>query len=403
MFEMLRDKFSGDDGKDRLYGLGLLASQLGSGQAPNAGPALQMLKERQTRNALKQQMQGGDFMGKFSDQEQAFLATLPPEAAQQLIAQRIFAAPAEPRPPIEINGQLVDPDTYQVVGDFRTPEAADPTYQTMTPEEVAAIPGLNPSLTYQRSPTGQIQQVDGSGVGTAYIATGEGAASLGLDPNKSYNVAAGPEGVKATEIGGSGTSVIVNNNGDPTPEIGVIPQGYQAIQDPVTGDYSYKAIPGGPEDTTKADEAASGNRENSSRVITNAFTRADQADNQRVLGGFLGGLAAANPSTDNAEVYRQVQSLKSVAKVENLQAMRNASPTGGALGSVSAPELTMLEAMSGALDPASPNFKRDLADYTRTLLGVVHGPEAGDRIFAEIQPPGGGNSTSSGVTWSIVE
>lgn len=204
MFEMLRDKFSGDDGKDRLYGLGLLASQLGSGQAPNAGPALQMLKERQSRNALKQQMQGGDFMGKFSEQEQAFLATLPPEAAQQLIAQRIFAAPAAPRPPIEINGQLVDPETYQVVGDFRTPDAPD------APEPVRGVE-INGKLV---NPITGEEIADYSGGGSvSYIASGDAAQSLGLDPTKSYNVATGPDGVKATEIGGSGTSVVVNNGG----------------------------------------------------------------------------------------------------------------------------------------------------------------------------------------------
>lgn len=210
MFEMLKDKFSGDAGRDRLYGLGLLASQLDSGQAPNAGPALKMLQERQQRNALREQMSGGDFMGQFSEQEQAFLATLPPEAAQQLIAQRIFAQPAQVEG-TEINGQLVNPVTGELMGDFRTP---DEGYRMMTPEEVAATPGLNPSLAYQISPDNQISQVPGSGQSTGYIATGDAAASLGLDPTKSYNVQSGPEGMKATEIGGNGTTVNVTTQSE---------------------------------------------------------------------------------------------------------------------------------------------------------------------------------------------
>ena len=63
------------------------------------------------------------------------------------------------------------------------------------------------------------------------------------------------------------------------------------------------------------------------------------------------------------------------------RAMRAASPTGGALGAVSDSENAMLAAKAGALDPSSPNFARDLDDYELTLLKIVHGPEAGQKIF----------------------
>ena len=77
------------------------------------------------------------------------------------------------------------------------------------------------------------------------------------------------------------------------------------------------------------------------------------------------------------------------AKIENLNAMRAASPTGGALGSVTEKESAMLADKSGALDPASPNFLRDLADYERTLLRIVHGNDEGDRIFEATRDKGG--------------
>jgi hypothetical protein len=118
-----------------------------------------------------------------------------------------------------------------------------------------------------------------------------------------------------------------------------------------------------------------------------------------------------NPYSDSAEVARQVDVLKSQAKVENLNAMRQSSPTGGALGSVTEKEADMLAAKSGALDPSSPNFERDLDDYELTLLQVVHGPEEGARIFQATReggpvgigagPQSGGNRTRSGVTWSV--
>jgi hypothetical protein len=111
--------------------------------------------------------------------------------------------------PIEINGQLVDPITGAVIGDYRTPEASAPGFTVLTPEEIASL-GLPPGSVWQRGPNGEIEQVDGSGIGTSYIATGDAAASLGLDPQFSYNVESGPEGNRATRIGGEAPSTTVN-------------------------------------------------------------------------------------------------------------------------------------------------------------------------------------------------
>lgn len=54
---------------------------------------------------------------------------------------QVFAAyvqsqqPQAPQQPIEINGQLVDPATGQVIGDYRTPEQPQPGFRLATPEE----------------------------------------------------------------------------------------------------------------------------------------------------------------------------------------------------------------------------------------------------------------------------
>lgn len=254
MFEMLRDKFSGDDGKDRLYGLGLLASQLGSGQAPNAGPALQMLKERQSRNALKQQMQGGDFMGKFSDQEQAFLATLPPEAAQQLIAQRVFAQPT-PVAGTEINGQLVNPQTGELMGDFRSPDAPEP------------VRGVEINGKLVNPITGE-EIADYSGGGSvSYIASGDAAQSLGLDPKQSYNITSGPEGMKAQAIGGGPLVTIDQSQG----EVGTISPGYELFTNP-NGAREMRPIAGGPEDTTSQTQASDATIQDSISLIDSVMS-----------------------------------------------------------------------------------------------------------------------------------
>ena len=98
--------------------------------------------------------------------------------------------------PIEINGQLVDPRTGQVLGDYRTPETPDtptsvqeynfyvaqeqaagrtpmgyaewqnpvePGYRQLSPEEIVKK-GLNPQEAWQVAPDGQISKIGGGGV-----------------------------------------------------------------------------------------------------------------------------------------------------------------------------------------------------------------------------------------------
>ena len=163
-------------------------------------------------------------------------------------------------------------------------------------------------------------------------------------------------------------------------KLGPIPAGYQAVADPTspTG-IRMVPVPGGP-----ADKQAQrvGNAGIASDVVNTATERALSADGERILGNVFGMLASYVPGTANSEVYKQVDVLKSNATIEALNAMRAASPTGGALGSVTDRENAMLAAKAGMLDPASPNFQRDLSDYQRTLLRTIHGSAEGDRIFA---------------------
>jgi non-homologous end joining protein Ku len=80
--------------------------------------------------------------------------------------------------------------------------------------------------------------------------------------------------------------------------------------------------------------------------------------------------------------------------------MRQESPTGGALGNVTERENAMLAAKAGLLDPlaSAEDFKRQLDEYERTLLEIVHGEAKGREIFsqtrsapaAQQQPTAGG-------------
>lgn len=74
-------------------------------------------------------------------------------ALQSYLLQR--SKGQEPQKPIEINGRLVDPNTYEVLADFSTPKEEKKPWANLTPDEAAAL-GLPPG-TYQRSPEGKIE------------------------------------------------------------------------------------------------------------------------------------------------------------------------------------------------------------------------------------------------------
>ena len=184
-----------------------------------------------------------------------------------------------------------------------------------------------------------------------------------------------------TAIRRSGSTKI--NMGTGQPRMGTIPQGFEVVTDPQTGQNTMRRIPGGPEDTSRQDAARAGAKQTTGDVVMSAATRALEASKARILDGVLGRAASLNPESQNAEVYRQVDVLRGNATIESLNAMRQQSPTGGALGNVTEKEGAMLAARAGALDPASPNFERDLEDYTRTLFEVVHGRDDGAKMFRE--------------------
>ncbi|WP_127524081.1 hypothetical protein [Mesorhizobium sp. Z1-4] len=192
-------------------------------------------------------------------------------------------------------------------------------------------------------------------------------------------------------------------------QMGTVPPGYRAEYDEQGRVVQMVLIPGGP--AAAEVEAAEGQSNarmdaamTASDTVTQAAQRARTAVGNQNFGS--GGTTAVakipivGPLTDSAEVVRQTDVLKSLAAAENLNAMRQSSPTGGALGNVTEKELKLLQDKSGALDPNSPTFIRDLEDYERTLLRTIHGREVGDAIFEQTRRQGG-NRTFSGVQWSV--
>ena len=66
--------------------------------------------------------------------------------------------------------------------------------------------------------------------------------------------------------------------------------------------------------------------------------------------GFFGSIMSAVPGTAAHDVKMDIQTVQAAVGFDRLQAMRDASPTGGALGQVSERELAQLNASLGALE-----------------------------------------------------
>lgn len=157
------------------------------------------------------------------------------------------------------------------------------------------------------------------------------------------------------------------------------PQGYRYTAD----GSALEPIPGGPADT-KSGLSEDRKMVATDTIVTAASTARDLA-NAGANTGVVGATMGFNPETEAAELRRQVDVLKSNASIENLTAMRQASPTGGALGSVTEKENAMLAAAAGALNPdaSKEDFLRALDNYELTLLSIIHGPEAGRSMFEQ--------------------
>lgn len=82
------------------------------------------------------------------------------------------------------------------------------------------------------------------------------------------------------------------------------------------------------------------------------IAKVDEALNQSGFfsTGFTGSVLGKIPGTSAYDLDRTIDTIKANVGFEELQAMRQASPTGGALGQVAVQELNMLQAVLGSLE-----------------------------------------------------
>lgn len=193
-------------------------------------------------------------------------------------------------------------------------------------------------------------------------------------------------------FGGGGTSIDINTA--PTgPQIGTIPQGYQLVQDPETGTSRMERIPGGPEDTTETRSLAELGYDTKFAIVNDEITNAlDIVNESGNWAAGYGSALSALPNTPARELAAAITTIKANLGFEELQAMRDASPTGGALGQVTERELAYLQSVQGSLDQA-----RGPEELAATLREIQQRREAFRREREQIMSGAGQAVQQTGV------
>ena len=185
--------------------------------------------------------------------------------------------------------------------------------------------------------------------------------------------------------GKAGTEVTLKNEG-------TIPPGYKATRDANGNVISLEAIPGG-EAATKQAEAKKKETERARQssmkgnVVLNALDDVERVMSSSTLPttGMLGSRLSSVPGTAAHDVATSLGTIGANISFENLNQMRQASPTGGALGAVSDRENEMLKSAWGALQQSqSPEqFKRNLGRVRTIFNEIVHGKEAAAKMESD--------------------
>lgn len=185
---------------------------------------------------------------------------------------------------------------------------------------------------------------------------------------------------KLYQVGGSGQTINVGDNGQ---RIGTIPPGMAVVEDPTNpSGYRLEAIPGSDayNERLATDEAGAAKEERTNLKADVVVQDIDRALEQITadpfwttgvgsqMTGWVGGSPAKN-------VEKLINTVKATAGFEELQAMRDASPTGGALGSVTPRELEMLQSTIGSLeqDQSPEQLTDNLKRVKNVYLDIIHG------------------------------
>lgn len=175
------------------------------------------------------------------------------------------------------------------------------------------------------------------GYRTYVMATGE---PVGLPSYRNYQRSV----LEQRKAGAANVNTAVNLPEQP-PQIGTIPQGFEAFKTEAGG-WSMRPVSGGPADREiKEQEQKNKVNERLRRYKADMLTSTiDDALNQ-VDGwttGFIGDIGSKVKGTKAYDLKNTISTIQANFSFDALEAMRAASPTGGALGQVSEVEIQLL-------------------------------------------------------------
>lgn len=179
---------------------------------------------------------------------------------------------------------------------------------------------------------------------------------------------------------GSSSTTIYNK------DYGSIPPGHRLVEGPDgvrLEALPVEALPGSPAAAEAADKfnkemAAKEQKQTVGDIVLDDIGRSlDLSRNAEGMPstGFWGAVLQGAPGTNAHNLQQTLQSIKANVSFDKLQAMRQASPTGGALGSVTEGEGKKLESVYGALEQSQsqPQFEYNLKRLANEYMDVVHG------------------------------
>lgn len=187
------------------------------------------------------------------------------------------------------------------------------------------------------------------------------------------------------------------------PQVGSIPQGYELVQSTnEAGETVLRMVPikGGPEDTTKSDEAARTADLKTAGIITGAIDSIQEKlkTTKLPIAGFAGSKLSQIAGTNAYDVRALVDTIRANIGFQALQDMREASPTGGALGQVSNQEIGFLQATLKNLDQGQTvaQFEQQLTEleniYTQIITKLNAYPEEAKKLAGYTDVQIGGSS-----------
>ena len=116
--------------------------------------------------------------------------------------------------------------------------------------------------------------------------------------------------------------------------------------------------------------------------------------------GFFGNIMSAVPGTPAHDTAASINTIEAAIGFDRLQAMRDASPTGGALGQVSEMELRQLNASLGSLKQSTTKeqFAENLAAVKKHYMAAVAAIKAQQYEYARMNglPLPGNNPSNNG-------